>query len=378
MLGLRILLSRWGKTLSAHPAWGIQVDRKGNIYFPDIIHNGRGSLWIFTVEGELLLIQGDFHAHNVSLDSLDNPVAAHGELNHTLIRFRRGFHDTLFHSMEEEEFFGGNCTFYRDQTIYFGIRKHIWRYTLRDIGHVSEKDSSPTVSWTEKYKWGNLEKVTDQELLWNQCIYVDKEGFIYAPDIGQGFGSLFRISPDGETVLLADSLISVLDRPRDKHDDVLLGICKGPDGAVYIGDKAGQRIIRIETGEHTESEESPGSAMGKQSDYYRSKGNWFPCGITFHEGTAYILENQPGPRPGPQIVTFHPDFGRTTIFNYDDYQEKHPPQEALDEQEGYDGWKLFGRGGIALLIASLLWKLIKNWYQDRLERIQSDQEYDEF
>ena len=90
----------------AHPVWGIVVDPQKNIYFPDLSHNERGSVWKLDNKGKLHLMFGDFHAHNVSLDEAGNLITAHGEEEHLMLRLKKnGEIDTLILSTDIQDFF---------------------------------------------------------------------------------------------------------------------------------------------------------------------------------------------------------------------------------------------------------------------------------
>ena len=118
--------------LSAHPSWGIVVDHERNIYFADITHNGRGSVWKLNHSEKLELLLSDFHAHNVNLDKNGNLVTAHGEGDHTMIRMTNGqLLDTLYQKFNWDEFFGGNCAYSKSGNIYFVINHYIWKLILR-------------------------------------------------------------------------------------------------------------------------------------------------------------------------------------------------------------------------------------------------------
>lgn len=273
--------------LNAHPAWGIVVDKHRNIYFADIIHNGRGSVWKLDNQGKLHLLLRDFHAHNVSLDENGRVVTAHGENNHTMVKLGADGHlDTLYHTLDYQEFFGGNCTYSPKRGIVFGAAKYVWT-----IGRDGERHKA------SEYKFG-----------WNQTVYVDEEGNIYAPDIAVDNGSLVKIYPDGHAETIATDLYPKLDRPIDQHQDVLLGITKGCDNDIYTAETAGQRIIRIKEDGQTEI-------------FYKSSGDWFPTGIDFFAGDAYILENKFGKQglEGPRITMISESGNQTELFNYDTY-----------------------------------------------------------
>lgn len=282
---------------NAHPAWGIVVDKDRNIYFADIMHNGRGSVWILSDEGRLELLLGDFHAHNVSIDKDGNIVTAHGEGNHTMVRLSpHGKVDTLISTTDIHTFFGGNCTYSPKGEIIFSIDNYLWI--------IDEK--------------GNKRKASEHQFEWTQTLYVDDEGNIYAPDIKVGNGSLIKITPDGKAKTIATDLYSKLNRPIDPHQDVLLGITKGCDDHIYIAETAGQRIIKILEDRQTET-------------FYKSDGDWFPCGIDFFAGDAYILESRFGKNglDGPRITKVDEQGNKSILFEYG----KTTPVSSIETEE---------------------------------------------
>ena len=268
----------------AHPPWGIVVDSTGNIYFADIFHNGRGSLWKLDSEGNIKLIAGDFHAHNVSLDQNGNLVSAHGENTYTMIAFREGIKDTLIHTTDFKKFNGGTST-YANGTIYFGIEHYIWK--------INEE--------------GKREKLSDHYFEWNQLLYADGEGNVYAPDIGKN-GDLIKIDPNGNATVIATDLISQLDRPKDKHNDILLGIGKDAERNVYICELAGQKIIKIDPD-------------GNTSDFYKANDKWAPTAVTFQNKQAYILEIQG--HDNLRVIRLDENGVSKVLFDYNqDYDKK--------------------------------------------------------
>lgn len=272
----------------AHPSWGIVVDKERNIYFADILHNERGSVWKLSYDGKLELLFSDFHAHNVSLDKNYNLVTAYGEMDrHTLVRVNQDNSiDTLFHANDYKIFNGGNCTYSYQGRIIFSADHYLWYLTDK----------------------GKKVKVSDYYFKWNQTVYVDELGNCYAPDIGDGKGKLIKINTDGKARVIANDLITKPNKPYDKHADVLMGVTKGCDGKIYIAELAGQRIIKIDNDGITET-------------FYKSTGDWFPTGIDFFSGEAYILEyKEKNGLAGPRIIKIDETGDITELFNYDTFQ----------------------------------------------------------
>ncbi len=272
----------------AHPSWGIVVDENRNIYFADIMHNGRGSVWKLSNKGKLTLLLKDFHAHNVSLNSEGHLTTAHGEMDeHYMLKvYPDGKSDTLFFTSDYKEFNGGNAAYTPKGEIIFGAEKYFWRLKNN----------------------GEKEKISAHIFEWNQTIYADDEGNYYGSDIGDGKGKLIKVDSNGTSSIIAENLITQLDRSYDKHADVLMGITKGCDGNIYIAELAGRRIIKI-------------SPNNSPSTFYQSEINWIPTGIDFFSGDAYILEyKEKNGHAGPRIVKVDESGNTEIIFDYDSYQ----------------------------------------------------------
>lgn len=263
----------------AHPAYGIVVDKYRNIYFADIHHNGRGSLWKLPNGGSPELLLGDFHAHNVALDEEGNIYSAHGEDTHTMIRISNNGIDTLFSTSDITKFFGGNAT-YSQGRIIFSLNHYLWKI---------EKDVTT--------------KLSDHYFEWNQSIYADEDGVIYASDKAYNGGSIVKIKKDECSEVIASKLISILSRPVDKHNDVILGITKGCDDNIYVAESAGKRIIQV-------------NKDGSTKTYYSPTDNWTPVGIDFFSGDAYVLEYQIEKNLGPRITLIKEDFTKEILYQY--------------------------------------------------------------
>ncbi len=284
ILILGFILSRFVSV--AHPPWGLEIDAEGNFYFADIFHNERGTLWKLSHDGKLEALLKDFHAHNVDLDSDGNVISAHGEDNHTMIRLlKNGQRDTLFHTTNFKEFFGGNCTYTPQGDIIFHIEKFLWKINAE----------------------GQREKISDHEFNWSQTIYSDALGKVYVPDIGVGNGSLLQIGVDGKATVIAENLMTLEDGIFDPTEDVLLGITKDAKGNIYIAETGGRRIIKIDP-------------SGSTEDFYSSNDKWFPTAIEFFQGDSYVLEfKADGGYGGPRIAKITAEGEISEVFNYDTY-----------------------------------------------------------
>ncbi len=311
----------WG-----HPSWGIAVDKARNVYFADITHNGMGSVWKLTHDGNLELLLRNFHAHNVNLDQNGNVVTAHGENNHTMIRLHgSGNMDTLCHRMDYREFSGGNSCYSPLGEIVFSAEGYFWRI-----------DST-----------GTRQRISNHKFKWNQTVYADEMGNYYGPEIGDSLGTLIKIDGKGKAQILATNLITKLDRPFDPHADILMGIAKGCDGHMYIAELAGKRIIRVLKNQNVET-------------FYTSDNGWFPTGITFLAGDAYILEyRDKNGIEGPRIIKLDESGTRRNLFTYEEYQPT-KTAEPIEQMASPRPMKLYIIFGIILIGGAIVFGVLRS------------------
>lgn len=310
----------------AHPPWGLVIDKQNNIYFADIVHNGRGSVWKLHSNGYLELLLRDFHAHNVSLDAKGHLITAHGEGHHTVVRFHaNGQIDTLHTATDYRQFFGGNCTYSPSGRIIFSAEKFLWFINAEGV----------------------RQKISPHRFEWNQAVFADTDGNVYGPDIGRDGGALIKIDANGKSQVLATNLISKLDRPRDKHNDVLLGMAKDPDGYLHIAENAGRRIIKI-------------LENGKTETVFKDSEPWYPTGLTFHNGHMYVLEYSDKLK-GPRVLKVNTDGNAEIIFDFDTYEVGNL-EKPLEKKEQHSLWMWLGLSSGLILIILIIAFWMRPWY----------------
>ncbi len=319
--------------LRAHPSWSIVVDKYKNIYFADLAHNGNGTLWKLSKDGKLTALFKDFHCHKVVLDKDHNLLAEYVGKNDKevfLIRiFPNGQTETLIQTENWDEFFV-NCDVALSGNVYFNNKGYLWK---RDVN-------------------GNVTKHSDHKLNQTQTLFVDELENVYAPDKGIDNGVIIKFDINGKAEIIASNLISELNRPKDPHNDVLLGITKGCDGHIYIAETAGQRIIKI-------------LDSIKSETFYKSDGDWFPTGIDFFAGDAYILEYKTNNGvEGPRITKIDEAGNKTELFNYDKYQKGNTPLINKNDNNGM--WWIYLLSGTAILILIIGVRKVKNYRQQKL------------
>ena len=299
--------------LQAHPSYGIVVDNYRNIYFADLSHNGDGTVWKLSKDGKLTALFKDFHCHYIMLDKDQNLLAevvkqvGENDYKGYVIRYKQtGNIDTLKHIAG-----------------YVSPKGNTYRY--EPDGYLYKIDAK-----------GKRVKHSTRKLEWVQSIYVDDEDNVYLPDKGVDNGILLKIEEHGKTSVIATDLIARLNRPRDMHQDCVLGVTKGCDGEIYIAETAGQRILKVLDDQKTKT-------------FYKSNGDWFPTGIDFFAGDAYILEYKTkGKNEGPRITKVDESGKITTLFNYDTYVEGRMFPTQIPSPHNTNGnWWIYLLSGIA-------------------------------
>jgi hypothetical protein len=268
-----------------NPPWGIAADIEGNLFFPDLQHEGKGALWKLDKNGKLSLVASDFKATNVVTDKFGNIYSSHGEKEQYFIKFKpSGKQDTLVHKKNAHDFFGRNCTITKDGKIVFGMENRLW--TLDEFG--------------------NKIQLSDYQFSQNKVIFSDKDGAVFATDIKKGNGSIIKIDAKGKSKVVAQNLISNNTGSNSGSQDFLLGMGKDESGALYIAETSGKQILKIEEGK-------------EPATFYKSENEWIPTGITFREGVAYILECHESQQTGPKITVIQNGAAPKTLFNYPNY-----------------------------------------------------------
>ncbi len=322
-----LFVMAFGLQVFAHPSWGIAVDKDRNIYFADLTHNGNGTVWKLTPQGKLIALFKDFHCHKLMLDKDQNLLAEYvgkGDREMFLIRaYPDGKIDTLVRTTSRKEF-STSCDVALNGTIYFST-DYVWS---RD-------------------PFGRVRKHSNHKLYQTQTLYVDELENVYVPDKGVDNGVVIKFDRKGRVRIMATDLISKLKRPKDPHNDVLLGITKGCDGNMYVAENAGQRIIKILDNQQTET-------------FYKSEDQWYPTGIDFFAGDAYILEyNAGGETEGPRITKIDEFGNQSVLFHYGYYKKTilSGGQKKTGKKGGFWIYMLIPLVGMALM-----WNFIRRKY----------------
>lgn len=293
-----------------HPAWGIAVNSKGEIFFTDILHNGSGTVWKMSADGQLEKILVDFHAHDLQLDEYENLWVAEnrwiqgvveGEGEHTLLKISPdGKKDTILFTRDRDDFTGGTFAILSENEVLFTLNNKVCKKMVN--GGVSEYID-----------------FTFQRIV---TLFIDDDKNLWITDKGYKQGTIYRYSPDKKLSEYATGLLPVNpENPLfpETRFHLLYGIGKDQQGNMYVTENADRKILRLDP-------------TGNKLTVYQSSPPWHPIGLDFHKNSIYIMEAGYDTRNiGPRILRLDPNGKLTELYNSETHQEGsiHPVHPEL-------------------------------------------------
>ncbi|HEY7547696.1 MAG TPA: SMP-30/gluconolactonase/LRE family protein, partial [Blastocatellia bacterium] len=282
---------------SAHPGWGIVVDKQNQIYFGDVTSN---TIWKITAYGRLEAVASNKHSHSLYIDEAGNLYGEH---------------------------------VYYDQAGNRWISS-VWR--LAPDGHLL--DIVPQTSHPAS----------------GSGVLVDREGNVYSVRGGASLSErteLIRRAPDGQITVLAGGERGHADgRGNEAQFRYIVGMAWGPDGSLYVTDASSVRRIMMDQTVTTigsdplagvERSEDPrilGLTVDSAGNVYvadyehrsirriASDGTvttpvecglfWSPTGVVANGDDLFILEHYPEAFPGV-IMAFVGPYARVRKLSAD-------------------------------------------------------------
>jgi sugar lactone lactonase YvrE len=290
-----------GNPVSSHPSWGIAIDTKGTIYFADILHNGIGTIWKIDPAGQVSELLTDFHAHDLQMDAEGNLWVAEdrwiqgvieGEGQQTLLKITpEGKKQTIIFTEDRDEFFGGSFALGPDSSVYFPLHKRIWKKAFN----------------------GNTSLLIDHQFERIVTLYTDEHFNLWITDKGHKQGTLYKWNKDIGLVEYVTALLPTdPDAPifEEERFQLLYGITSDKEGFIYVTESADRSVRKI-------------NQDSRHSVFYTSEETWYPAGIAFHEGNAYIMEvGYERGHEGPRIISINPEGELEMLFDYEAYQKR--------------------------------------------------------
>jgi hypothetical protein len=242
---------------SAHPGIGIVRDRKGMIYYTDLVH-----VWRIAHSGKAEIIIPNVHTHELSIDGEDNLYGENqwynGERLNTWGHFiwkwnpRSGL-DTIY---GPDTGFVKNYGFTRD-----GRGNVYWaeRFTQ---SRIKMKRPDGTINTLAEGKFGRV----------NNWMYVTPEGTLYFI----GGNDLYRVPPSGKATVLVKNINATYGPSPPRHS--YFGMWSDRSGHIYLADYAARAVKQV-------------TETGIVRQYLATSKEWGPTGGVFDDsGNLWLME----------------------------------------------------------------------------------------
>ena len=292
-------------SVSAHPAWGIVVDRNNQIYFSDL-----ETIWKIDAQGKLTVFRAGVsgrHIHELTMDEGGNLYGA----DYTYEPETQRYINAIWKMTP-----AGAFTYLLAPTDNPSQGISIWRdcrgnmYSVEQNNHTKREtllmrrtpDGSVTRlaggSYGHADGQGRAAKFQSVNgMAWGM------DGALYLADDM----SVRRVAMDGTVKTLAADLDKkALDNVSGDEDSYggLMGITIDAAGNVYVADYRNRRVVKIDS-------------AGKVSTIVRAEPPFSPTGVTMDKrGNLYVLEvgfTPPRTFSGPRVRKFARDGHLTTL-----------------------------------------------------------------
>ena len=282
----------------AHPAWGIAVDRQGQVYFSDLV-----TVWKIDAQGKLSVFRaGRDHTHDLNVDEAGNLYGAENSYDPATQRFfsaiwmmtpSGGFSYLLAPTENPPK----GTSIWRDRV---GNMYHVTHFPERELlvlkrtpnGNVTALVGSSNAA--REYRQSGPYGVSGTAFGSDGALY-----FIHGANVS-------KVTMSGAVTALARNLVvenASGNRAGGSSPTQLFGIAVDAQGNAFVADYGNRRVLKV----------APDSRIATP---IRAEQPWFPTGVALSGNDLYVLENSFTPTHAPigtRVRKLSPD-GRVTVL----------------------------------------------------------------
>lgn len=260
--------------VSAHPAWGIVVDRNNQIYFSDL-----ETVWRVDAQGKLTVFRagvGGRHTHDLNIDEDGNLYGADNSYEPSTQRFfsavwkmtpAGSFSYLLAPTDDPPE----GTSIWRDRD---GNTYHATNYPERELLVLKRTPDGDVTALV-----GSSNAVRG----YRQGVPYSVGGMAFGADGALYFtdgSNIRKVTTDGRVTMLARDVApeNPTHSPTPESQVTrLFGIAVDAQGNVFAADNGNRRVLKVTSG-------------GTISTVARAEQPWAPTGVALKDGNLYILE----------------------------------------------------------------------------------------
>jgi sugar lactone lactonase YvrE len=264
--------------VSAHPAWGIVVDRNNQIYFSDL-----ETIWKIDAAGKLSVFRAGVsgrHIHELTIDESGNLYG-----DELIYEPATGRYISALWKMTPE----GNFSYTLAPSSNPPKGLSIWRATDGSTYSSSWKSNAEPVTLifrrTPDGKVTALVGNPEVANQFRQVVLYSVGGMAFGGDgslyMADG-ANIWKVKTDGTVTSLARNLAPENDADGSTKKSAasttrLLGITTDAEGTVFVADNVNRRVLSV-------------TPDGKVTTLMRVERPWSPSGVAFSNGNLYVLE----------------------------------------------------------------------------------------
>jgi len=257
-------------SVSAHPAWGIVVDRQRQVYFSDL-----KTIWKIDAQGKLSVFRvGQDHTHDLNIDEAGNVYGAENSYDPATKRFfsaiwkmtPTGDFSYLLNAIEHPP---NGTSIWKDRD---GNMYHFVNYP------------KPGLLVLKRTPDGNVTALVGNRNAarsYRQDSPHSSGGTAFGADGALYFtngSNVYKLTAGGTLSPLARDLVKVNSKEKPAGGTQLFGIAVDAQGNAFVADYGNRRVLKI----------APDNRM---TTVIRAGESWFPTGVAVRDGALYILEH---------------------------------------------------------------------------------------
>lgn len=315
----------------AHPAWGIVVDRQGQVFFSDLVN-----VWKIDTQGKLSLFRaGRDHTHDLNIDEAGNIYGAENSYDPATQRFF-----SAIWKMTP----AGSSSYLLSSTENPPPGTSIWKDAQSNEYRVDDhpKGELLVLKRTRSGSVSVLVGRSDALRNYRQGAPYSVGGIAFGADGALYFthgSNVSKLTPSGALTALTRKVAVEKPSGNTAEETGLFGIAVDAQGNAFVADYNNRRILKIASG-------------GALSTVLSAEPPWSPTGVAWRDGNLYVLEfgYTPPSTYTPRVRKLAAD-GKVTVLGIVGEAERHATQKSSTDGSGESRSTRRRGAAIALIIA---------------------------